>query len=125
MIHGIGVDIVQVARVRRSLDRHGEAFAARILAAAELADWRSSKDSERFLAKSFAAKEAFAKALGTGLVAPATLRAVAVAHDAAGKPFYTYDERLAAHMAERGFVAHLSLSDEREYAVAFAVIERP
>jgi holo-[acyl-carrier protein] synthase len=123
MIHGIGVDIVQIERIRDALARHGDEFALRILAASEHEEWRASRDPARFLAKRFAAKEAFAKALGTGISPPATLRALAVAHDANGKPGLVYDEHLAAHMAERDLCASLSLSDERDYVVAFAVIE--
>ncbi|MDR0717741.1 MAG: holo-ACP synthase [Azoarcus sp.] len=123
MIHGIGTDIVQIERMRAALGRHGEAFAIRILAPSEQGDWRTARDPARFLAKRFAAKEAFGKALGTGIAPPATLHALAVMHDAHGKPFLDYDERLAFHMEEQGLLAHLSLSDERDYVVAVAVIE--
>jgi holo-[acyl-carrier protein] synthase len=125
VIHGIGTDIVAVARVRAALERHGERFAARILGDGERAEFATSRDGARFLAKRFAAKEAFAKALGTGVRPPATLHGVMVGHDGAGRPVYQYDGRLAAHLAERGLNAHLSLSDEADYVVAFALIERP
>ncbi|AUL99756.1 holo-ACP synthase [Zoogloeaceae bacteirum Par-f-2] len=124
MIHGIGTDIVAVARVRQALRRHGERFAVRILAASERAAWAASRDPARFLAKRFAAKEAFGKALGTGVAVPATLHAVAVEHNALGQPHFEYDERLAIYMAERGLSAHLSLADEADHVVAFALIER-
>lgn len=124
MIVGIGTDIVRVERVRRALDRHGEAFAERILAPDERPAFSGAKDPARFLAKRFAAKEAFAKAFGTGLRPPATLGAIAVAHDALGKPEYALGAPLAAALAERGWRALLSLSDEREYVVAFALIEQ-
>ncbi|MDR2260594.1 MAG: holo-ACP synthase [Azoarcus sp.] len=124
MIHGIGADIVQVERMRAALGRHGEAFAIRILAPSEQGDWRAARDPARFLSKRFAAKEAFGKALGTGIAPPATLHALAVAHDMRGKPFLDYDGRLAVHMEEQGLSTHLSLSDERDYVVAVAVIER-
>jgi len=124
VIHGIGTDIVRVARVRAALERHGERFALRILAASEVEAWRAHRDPARFLAKRFAAKEAFGKALGTGVAVPATLHAVAVAHDGRGRPEYRYDDRLAAHMSHSGLSAHLSISDEDDNVVAFAVIER-
>jgi len=124
VIHGIGTDIVRVQRMRAALERHGERFALRILAASEVADWRAHRDPGRFLAKRFAAKEAFGKALGTGVAVPATLHAVAVGHDALGKPGYLYDDRLAAHMREHGLRAYLSISDEDDNVVAFALIER-
>ena len=125
MIHGIGTDIVRIERVRRALERHGEGFALRILAESEVEAWRASRDPARLLAKRFAAKEAFGKALGTGVAAPATLHAVRVGHDALGRPLFEYSPALAAHMQDRGMVAHLSLSDETDYVVAFAVIEKP
>lgn len=124
MIFGIGTDIVRIARVDASLQRHGERFAARILAERERAAFRDAADGARFLAKRFAAKEAFGKALGTGVAVPATLHAIGVDHDVLGKPVFSYDDRLAEYLAERGLSAHLSLSDETEYVVAFALIER-
>jgi holo-[acyl-carrier protein] synthase len=124
VIHGIGTDIVEVARIRAALERHGQRFAERILGADERAEYAASRDGTRFLAKRFAAKEAFAKALGTGISPPATLQAVMVGHDPAGRPVYRYDARLAAHLAGQGLSAHLSLSDEADYVVAFALIER-
>ncbi|ENO88532.1 holo-ACP synthase [Thauera linaloolentis] len=124
MIHGIGTDIVRIQRVSEALARHGERFALRVLAASEIDAWRAHRDPARFLAKRFAAKEAFGKALGTGVAVPATLHAVAVAHDTLGKPGYRYDERLAAHMRDSGLRAHLSISDEADTVVAFALIER-
>jgi holo-[acyl-carrier protein] synthase len=117
VIFGVGTDIVRVARLQDALARHGERFAARLLDASEL------DDPARFLAKRFAAKEAFGKALGTGVAEPATLHAVRVTHDARGKPLFGYGPALAEHMRAEGLHAHLSLSDEAEYVVAFAVIE--
>ena len=126
MIHGIGTDIVQIARLGAALERNGECFAARILPAGEEREgFRASRDPARFLAKRFAAKEAFGKALGTGVAVPATLHAVRVGHDELGKPIYLFDDGLAAYMRERGLTAHLSLSDETDYVVAFALIEKP
>ncbi|MDT3669021.1 MAG: holo-ACP synthase [Aromatoleum sp.] len=124
MIHGIGTDIVQVARMRQSLDRYGERFAGRILAGSEQDGFSSSRDPARFLAKRFAAKEAFGKALGTGVAAPATLHAVAVDHDERGKPLFRFGEALADFLRDRGLSAHLSLTDEVDYVVAFALIEK-
>jgi holo-[acyl-carrier protein] synthase len=124
LIHGIGTDLVRVARMSASLERLGERFAERILAMGEREDFARSRDPARFLAKRFAAKEAFGKALGTGVAVPATLHALAVGHDELGKPLFLYSEGLARYMAERGMAAHLSLTDEVDYVVAFAVIER-
>lgn len=125
MIHGVGTDIVRVARMEDALARHGERFAERILDVSERPGFQTSPAPARFLAKRFAAKEAFGKALGTGVAVPATLHALRVSHDALGKPYFEYSPGLADYMAERGLTAHLSLSDEADYVVAFAVIERP
>lgn len=124
MIHGIGTDIVQVARMRQSLERYGERFARRVLAASEQDGFSASRDPARFLAKRFAAKEAFGKAFGTGVTAPATLHAVAVDHDELGKPLFCFDDSLADFLRARGLNAHLSLTDEMDYVVAFALIEK-
>ena len=124
MIHGVGTDIVKVARLGDALTRHGARFAARILDESERAAFEAARDPARLLAKRFAAKEAFGKALGTGVAAPATLHAVRVGHDALGKPLFEYSPALADYMRARGLNAHLSLSDEVDYVVAFAVIEK-
>ncbi len=123
MIHGIGTDIVAVARMAEFWRRHGERALDKVLAPAERAECRASKRPERFLAKRFAAKEALGKALGTGIRAPVLLTAIAVSHDTLGKPAFSLAPELAAHLADRGLTAHLSLSDEQDYALAFVIVE--
>jgi len=123
VIFGVGTDIVRIDRIATSLERHGERFAHRILAPSEREAFALHRDPARFVAKRFAAKEAFGKALGTGVAVPATLHALAVTHDERGKPLFDFADSLSAYMAERGLSAHLSLSDETDYVVAFAVIE--
>lgn len=124
MIFGVGTDIAAVARLARLYERHGERAVDKLLAADERADFARTHDPARFLAKRFAAKEAFGKALGIGVAAPATLNNVAVVHDTLGKPAFAYAAELAHYLAERSLTAHLSISDEAEYALAFVVIER-
>jgi holo-[acyl-carrier protein] synthase len=124
MIFGIGTDIVAVARMTDLWQRHGERALARILATEELEDFRRATDPGRFLAKRFAAKEALAKALGTGIRAPVSLSAITIAHDSHGKPCFQLSPDLAASLAERRLTAHVSISDERDYALAFAVVEQ-
>lgn len=124
MIFGIGTDLVRIERVRESLQRHGQRFADRVLAASEREAYATARDPARMLAKRFAAKEAFGKALGTGVAVPATLHAVAVGHDPLGKPVFRYSEALSEYMSTHALTAHLSLTDEADYVVAFAVIER-
>ena len=123
MIAGIGTDIVAVARLGTLYERHGQRALDKVLAPAERADFEKAKEPARFLSKRFAAKEAFGKALGIGVATPATLPNIAVVHDALGKPAFAYAPELAKYLAERGLVAHLSISDEKEYAMAFVVME--
>lgn len=124
MIYGIGTDIVEVSRIEESLARFGESFAQRILSEREWLEFEQSQIKARFLAKRFAAKEAFAKALGTGLRGPATFGNIGVAHDDLGKPVLDIAEELQVYLEQRGIRAcHLSLSDEKALAVAFVVLE--
>ena len=125
MIHGIGTDLVAIERLASMYARHGERALDKLLAASERDDCRQSKAPARFLAKRFAAKEAFGKALGTGVRAPALLPSLAVVHDQLGKPAFEYAPDLAAYLTERGLTAHLSLSDEQDNVIAFVVVEQP
>ena len=125
MIYGIGTDIVAIARLDEMFARHGERALNKLLARSERSACRQAAAPARFLAKRFAAKEAFAKALGTGVRAPALLPAIAVVHDSLGKPSFEFASDLAAHLAELGLTAHLSLSDERDSVVAFVILEKP
>lgn len=125
MIYGIGTDLVEPGRVARLLARYGERFARRVLAPEELDAWRASIQPAQFLAKRFAAKEAFAKAMGTGLRDPVTLHAIRIEKDALGKPALAFGAELAAHLARQGIAGHhLSLSDEASMACAFVILER-
>lgn len=125
MIHGIGTDIVAVERMAGYWQRHGERGLEKMLAPTEREACRASADPARFLAKRFAAKEALGKAFGTGVRAPLLLPDIAVEHDELGKPSFSYSPALAAHFAERGLAAHLSISDEQDYVVAFVILEKP
>jgi holo-[acyl-carrier protein] synthase len=125
MIFGIGVDLVEVSRLEQGLVRYGEHYADRILAAAEHPDFFASHDPARFLAKRFAAKEAFAKAAGTGLRHPLSLRRIAVRHTQLGQPQFHFDADIHAWLDSRGIrFHHLSLSDEREHVIALVVLEK-
>lgn len=124
MIYGIGTDIVHVSRLGETYARHGERLLEKLLATSEREDFARATDAARFLAKRFAVKEAFGKALGTGVRAPATLPAIAVTHDDLGKPILAFGPELAAEIQRRRLVAHLSISDERDLAVAFVVLEQ-
>ena len=124
MIFGIGTDIVEYARIEKLYARHGARFAQRVLSDAELIELQTHAHPARFLAKRFAAKEAFAKAVGSGLRYPVTMPRISVGHDALGKPVLQFDEVLRQHLALAGIAArHLSISDERNMIVAFVVLE--
>lgn len=125
MIYGIGTDIAEIARFRQFLERHGDKALERILAPDEWEHCHKSTDRARFLAKRFAAKEALGKAYGTGVRDPLLLTEISVTHDELGKPAFAFSPELARILAERGLRAHLSISDEREFAVAFVVLEQP
>ena len=111
MIYGVGTDIVSVARMAAYRQRHGDRGLEKMLAPEEREACRISADAARFLAKRFAAKEALGKALGTGVRDPVLLPAIAVRHDELGKPAFAFSPELASHLAARGLVAHLSISD--------------
>jgi holo-[acyl-carrier protein] synthase len=124
MIFGIGTDIVEVARIDASITQFGNDFAERILAQSELASYENSRIKARFLAKRFAAKEAFSKALGTGLRAPATFQNIAVSHDGLGKPILILADELQVFLKSKNITkTHISISDEKNLAAAFVVLE--
>lgn len=124
MIYGIGTDIVEVARIDEALRRFGDDFARRILSEEEWPAFQQSRTRSRFVAKRFAAKEAFAKALGTGLRAPATFRNIGICNDVLGKPGFMLAPELQSLLQALDISAqHLSISDEKALAVAFVVLE--
>lgn len=128
MIFGVGTDLVRIARLRDLYERHGQRAIDRILAPPERDEFAAKSagsgfDAGRFLAKRFAAKEAFAKAVGTGVRAPWLLTAIAVVHDDLGKPALRLFGAAAAQATRRGWRWHLSISDESDVALAFVVIE--
>ncbi len=128
MIYGIGTDICDVRRIRASLARHGERFALKILSDAEFATWqaRSARWPERgvrFLATRFSAKEAFSKAIGLGLTMPMTWRSCEVGNLASGKPTIVLHGALKDWFDARALSAHVSVTDETDYAASFCVVE--
>lgn len=129
MIYGIGTDICDVRRIRASLERHGDRFAERVLSDAELAIWRArsqrwSERGVRYLATRFSAKEAFSKAVGLGLRMPMTWRACEVVNLPSGQPAIVLHGALKDWFDARGLSAHLSVTDETDYAASFCVVEK-
>lgn len=124
MILGIGTDLCDVHRIERALERFGERFAERILVPYELERFRRRRKAAGYLAKRFAAKEAFSKALGTGIRFPVNWHNVWVENERSGKPVLKFSRALAALLKRRGVKnVHLSLTDEPDMACAFVVVE--
>ncbi len=122
MIIGIGTDLVLVSRIEEVLARQGERFARRILTPDELERYRAHGQPARYLAKRFAAKEAILKALGTGLAGGMSWQDMQIDNDALGAPGVVLSGAALARLQERGGGRMLlSLSDEREQALAFVV----
>ncbi|MFM2485758.1 holo-ACP synthase [Celerinatantimonas yamalensis] len=118
---GLGSDIVQINRLE---GKNQDALAKRILNDQEWQQWQQSPQPTQFLAKRFAAKEAAAKALGTGIAQGITFRDFIIDHDSNGKPCLTLTGKAAEIAAQIG-ANHwlLSLSDERDYALATVICE--
>ena len=128
MIYGIGTDICDIRRIRASLERHGERFAAKVLSDAEMATWkaRSARWPERgvrYLATRFSAKEAFSKAIGLGMRMPMTWRLCEVGKLPSGQPVIVLHGVLKEWFEAKGLQAHITVTDESEYAASFCVVE--
>jgi holo-[acyl-carrier-protein] synthase len=128
MIYGIGTDICDVRRIQASLTRHGERFAQKILSETELATWRqrSARWPERgvrYLATRFSAKEAFSKAIGLGMRMPMTWRLCEVSKLPSGQPHIVLHGDLKTWFEAKGLSAHISVTDETDYAASFCVVE--
>jgi len=125
LIAGIGADIVEIARVTRLLERYGDRFAKRVLGPREWDEYRTTVSRDRYLASRFAAKEAFGKALGTGIRNPVLLTSIGISHDPLGRPVLELAPDLQALTASRGITAqHITLTHERSMACAVVVLER-
>ncbi|MGB7300233.1 MAG: holo-ACP synthase [Burkholderiaceae bacterium] len=132
MIYGIGTDIVIVARIEKLIERWGDRFPRRVLGPDELTEYQRRLGrgahgpayAARYLAKRFAAKEAFSKAIGLGLRGPMTLLSLQTLNDRSGKPVLRPRKALAPWLAERRLSGHVSLSDEVDTAVAFVIVEQ-
>lgn len=129
MIYGIGTDVCDVRRIRTSLERHGERFAQKILSEGELAVWkqRSTRWPERglrYLATRFSAKESFSKAIGLGMRIPMTWRLCEIAKEASGKPIIVLHGELKTWFEAQGLTAHITVTDETDYAASFCVVEK-
>ncbi len=128
MIYGIGTDICDVRRIKASLDKHGDRFALKILSEMEFKTWkaRSARWPERgirYLATRFSAKEAFSKAIGLGMRMPMTWRLCEVAKLPSGAPTIVLHGVLKEWFEAQNLSAHVSVTDETDYAASFCVVE--
>ena len=128
MIYGIGTDICDIRRIKASLARHGERFAQKILSDAELTTWRARSQrwperGVRYLATRFSAKEAFSKAIGLGMTMPMTWRLCEVGKLPSGQPTIVLHGPLKTWFEAKGLSAHVTVTDETDYAVTFCVVE--
>lgn len=128
MIYGIGTDICDVRRIKTSLARHGDRFAEKILSAAELVTWRARTQrwperGVRYLATRFSAKEAFSKAIGLGMRMPMTWRLCEIGKLPSGQPTIVLHGPLKDWFEARSLSAHITVTDETDYAASFCVVE--
>ncbi len=129
MIYGIGTDICDIRRIKAALDRNGDRFASKILSDTEFKVWkaRSARWPERgirYLATRFSAKEAFSKAIGMGMRMPMTWRLCEVSKAVSGKPEIVLHGGLKDWFADKGLTAHITVTDESDYAASFCVVEK-
>jgi holo-[acyl-carrier protein] synthase len=127
-IYGIGTDICDVRRIADALQRRGERFALKVLGPGEIEAWRARsarwpERGKRYVATRFSAKEAFSKAIGLGLRMPMTWRDCEILNASSGKPQVRLHGALAQWFEARRLQAHVTLSDESDYAVSFVVVE--
>ncbi len=129
MIFGIGTDICDIRRIQATFERQGERFVRKVLGDAELAVWqnRSARWPQRglrFLATRFSAKEAFSKAIGLGMRMPMTWRHCEITNLPSGQPVIVLHGELKTWFDAQGLRAHVTVTDETDYAASFVVVER-
>ena len=124
MIYGVGTDIVSIERIQEILNKNRDGFINRVLTEHERALFANKADSAAFCAKRFAAKEAFSKALGTGIGRVVSFQDLTVRKNENGKPYFMPSEKLRLYLQEKGIKqGHLGISDESLNALAFVVLE--
>ncbi len=129
MIYGIGTDICDIRRIEAVLERQGERFVRKVLADAEFAVWQTRSArwparGLRYLATRFSAKEAFSKAVGMGMRLPMTWRHCEIANLPSGQPVIVLHGDLKTWFEGQGLRAHVTVTDETDYAASFVVVER-
>ena len=123
MTIAIGTDIIDIQRIADSIDRQGDKFVQRILTQSEISEYQARGHSVSFLAKRFAAKEAIAKALGTGIGRGISFQHMIISNNAEGAPQVELQDNAAERLNQLdGTNVLLSLSDEKNYAIAYVAI---
>jgi len=123
-IIGIGTDIVKISRIKRIFKKYPKGFAERILHKNELKILKHHRSPKTFLSKRFSAKEAVAKALGTGIANGVAFQEIEISNNEQGQPILTLHGRTLEIATEQGVKNNfISLSDERDYAIAYVVLE--
>ena len=128
MIYGIGTDICDIRRIRASLDKYGERFAQKVLTDHELQTYRARsarwpERGVRYVATRFSAKEAFSKAIGLGMRMPMTWHSCEVGKLPSGQPVIVLHGKLKIWFEAKRLHAHVSVSDESDYATSYVVVE--
>ena len=125
MIFGIGTDIVDINRIK-SMDSLST-FANKILSENEIKVFSDLEEGKQttYLSKQFAGKEAISKAIGTGISGDIKFKEIEILRDERGRPIFNPVENLKEILANLGITkTHVSLSDEKDYAIAFAILEK-
>ncbi|WP_041567541.1 holo-ACP synthase [Candidatus Blochmanniella pennsylvanica] len=125
VIHGIGIDIVDIRKIKKIITHSGDKLATRILSKSEWKIYKNKKHPVHFLAKRFAAKEAVSKAFGTGINQGVTFNQIEIFNDKLGKPMlhlFSCTALLANKLSLKKM--HITLSDTNSYACAFVILER-
>ena len=124
-ILGIGVDIVENKRLKKSIK--SKSFISKLFTLLEIKNSRLVKDKSTYFSKKFAAKESFSKALGTGFRKGLNFKDVEILNDKLGKPYFRLSKKtkkiLAKTLKVKNFDIFLSISDEKEYSIAFTIIQ--
>ena len=129
MIFGIGTDVCDIRRIEATFERQGERFVRKVLGDQELAIWQRRSErwpgrGLRYLATRFSAKEAFSKAIGLGMRMPMTWRACEILNMPSGQPVIVLHGTLKTWFEAQGLRAHVTVTDETDYAASFVVVER-
>ena len=125
-ILGIGVDIVENSRIAKSLKNN--LFIKRIFSDSEVLIAKNIRDKKSYYSKRFAAKEAFAKSIGTGFRNNLNFKDVAIANDKMGKPSFIINEKIKKIVKKKfkisSFNFFLSISDEKKYSIAYVILQK-